>query len=141
MENSRRDWFKKTGLAALGLSLAPLEGFALNAIDVPVVTEEVKIRLSSNENPYGPPMASRNAMAAAVNGSNRYGWSQTSQLAAAIAKKNGLAEGNVLLSAGSIEILDIAGRLAAKDKGSIVMSDTTFGYWTKCRNRAGCPKD
>lgn len=140
MKSSRRDWFKKTGLATLGVSLAPLEGFALNAIDATLVTEVVKIKLSSNENPYGPPMASRTAMAAAVNSSNRYSWNQTSQLAAAIAKKNALAEGNVLLSAGSIEVLDIAGRLAAKAKGSIVMSDTTFGYWTDAAMQLGAQK-
>lgn len=130
MKNSRRDWFKKTGLAALGLSLAPFEGFAFSDIAVPVATGDVKIRLSSNENPYGPPVASRVAMAVAVNGSNRYSWAQTSQLAAAIAKKNGLSEDNVLLSAGSIEMLDIAGRLTAKVRGSIVMADNTFSYWT-----------
>ena len=140
MGNNRRDWFKKTGLAALGVSLAPLEGFAFNEMNIPVATGDAKTRLSSNENPYGPPMASRTAMAAAVNSSNRYSWSQTSQLAAAIAKKNGLVEGNVLLSAGSIDILDIAGRLAAKAKGSIVMSDTTFGYWTNAAMQLGAQK-
>jgi len=138
MKNSRRHWFKKTGLAALGLSLAPLEGFAINDINnTPVVTGDTKIRLSSNENPYGPPMASRTAMAAAVNGSNRYSWGQTSRLATAIAKKNGLAEGNVLMSAGSIEMLDIAGRLAAKAKGSIVIADNTFSYWTRAAVQLG----
>jgi histidinol-phosphate aminotransferase len=138
--NSRRDWFKKTGLAALGLSLAPLEGFALNDIDISVTTGDGPIRLSSNENPYGPPMASRTAMAAAVNVSNRYSWAQTSQLAAAIAKKNGLSEDNVLLSAGSMEMLDIAGRLTAKAKGSIVIADNTFGYWTNAAMQLGAEK-
>lgn len=140
MENSRRDWFRKTGLAALGLSLAPLEGFALSDAYAPVVTEDAKIRLSSNENPYGPPMASRTAMALAVNGSNRYSWGQISVLIAAIAKKNGLDDKNVLMSAGSIEMLDIAGRLAAKDKGSIVIADTTFGYWTNAAMQLGAQK-
>lgn len=140
MENSRRDWFKKTGLAALGLSLAPLEGFAFSDINVPEITADTKIRLSSNENPYGPPVASRTAMAAAVNGSNRYSWSQTSILISAIAKKNGLAEGNVLMSAGSMELLDIAGRLAAKAKGSIVIADTTFSYWTNAAIQLGAQK-
>ncbi len=135
--NSRRDWFRKTGLAALGLSLAPLKGFALKDVDMPVITGDTPVRLSSNENPYGPPMASRTAMAAAVNGSNRYSWSQTSQLAAAIAKKNGLSEDNVLLSAGSIEMLDIAGRLAVKAKGSIVIADNTFSYWTGAAMQLG----
>jgi histidinol-phosphate aminotransferase len=138
MKNSRRDWFKKTGLAALGLSLAPLEGFAINDMtDIPVVAGDGLIRLSSNENPYGPPIASRTAMAAAVNESNRYSWGQTSQLATAIAKKNGLAESNVLMSAGSIEMLDIAGRIAAKAKGSIVIANTTFGYWTQAAVQLG----
>ncbi len=138
MKSSRRDWFKNTGLAALGLSLAPLEGFAINEINnIPVVTGDTKIRLSSNENPYGPPVASRSAMAAAVNGSNRYSWGQTSRLIAAIAKKNSLDEGNVLVSAGSMEMLDIAGRLAAKVKGSIVIADNTFSYWTRAAVQLG----
>ncbi|MCO6147115.1 histidinol-phosphate transaminase [Flavobacterium sp. NRK1] len=137
MKNSRRDWFKKAGLAALGLSLAPMEGFAINSINISAVTGGTKIRLSSNENPYGPPMASRTAMTAAVNESNRYSWDQTSRLVAAIAKKNRLAEENVLMSAGSIEMLDIAGRLAAKDKGSIVIADNTFSYWTRAAVQLG----
>ncbi|MHA3788189.1 pyridoxal phosphate-dependent aminotransferase [Flavobacterium hauense] len=140
MNNSRRDWFKRTGLAALGLSLAPLEGFAFKDIGFADIIEETTIRLSSNENPYGPPVASRSAMVAAVNNSNRYAWSQTEKLAAAIAKKNDLTEENVLLSAGSMEILDIAGRLAAKAKGSIVVSDTTFSYWTNAAMQLGAEK-
>jgi histidinol-phosphate aminotransferase len=140
MENSRRDWFKKTGLAVLGLSLASLEGFALNDSGFPDVTEGAPIRLSSNENPYGPPVASRTAMVAAVNSSNRYSWSQTDRLAVTIAKKNGLAEENVLLSAGSMEILDIGGRLAAKAKGNIVISDNTFSYWTNAAMQLGAQK-
>lgn len=140
MKNSRRDWFKKTGLAALGLSLAPLEGFAFNTAENPFITEDTPVRLSSNENPYGPSEASRTAMAAAVNGSNRYGWAQTSKLAAAIAKKHGLTEENVLMSPGSMEMLDIAGRLAAKDKGSIVISDTTFGYWVNAAMQLGAQR-
>jgi histidinol-phosphate aminotransferase len=136
MENSRRDWFKKTGLAALGLSLAPLQGFAFDN-DAPGVAGDVPLRLSSNENPYGPPMASCTAMAAAVNGSNRYGWAQTATLAAAIAKKHGLEADNVLMSPGSMEMLDIAGRLAAKAKGSIVIADNTFSYWTRAAVQLG----
>lgn len=140
MNNSRRDWFKKTGLAALGLSLASFEGFALNGTQFLSITDESPVRLSSNENPYGPPASSRSAMAAAVNSSNRYSWNQTYKLAAAIAKKNGLNEDNVLLSAGSMEMLDIAGRLAAKDKGNILISNNTFGYWTNAAMQLGANK-
>lgn len=137
MDNNRRDWFKKTGLAVLGLSLTSFESFALDDIDISVITEDVPVRLSSNENPYGPPQASRAAMAAAVNGSNRYAWSQTEKLAEAIAKKNGLEAGNVLMSPGSMEMLDVGGRIAAKTKGSIVISDITFGYWVNAAMQLG----
>ncbi|MFD2600485.1 pyridoxal phosphate-dependent aminotransferase [Flavobacterium suzhouense] len=140
MENNRRDWFKKTGLAVLGLSLTSLESFALDDIDVSVIAEDVPVRLSSNENPYGPSQASRAAMAAAVNGSNRYAWVQTEKLAEAIAKKNGLEAGNVLMSPGSMEMLDVAGRIAAKTKGSIVISANTFGYWVNAAMQLGAER-
>lgn len=137
MESNRREWFKKAGLAALGLSLSSFERLAIDDIEVSAKTAGDSVRLSSNENPYGPSKISCAAMAEAINSSNRYAWSQTEKLAEAIAKKNGLEASNVLMSPGSMEMLDVAGRIVAKEKGSIVISDTTFGYWVNAAMQLG----
>ena len=127
-------------MAAIGLSLAPLEGFAFNEEEPLNAKADPVIRLRSNENPYGPSASSSAAMAATVNNSNRYGWALASELMAAIAKKNELNEENVLLAPGSIEILDISGRLASGVKGNFVIADTTFGYWTRPMEHRGLKK-
>jgi histidinol-phosphate aminotransferase len=129
MENTRRDWLKQTGLAIAGLSLLPLESFSAREIQL-FEEKGDKILLRSNENPYGPSPKARAAMAEAVNKSNRYGWTQVSELIKAIAEKNNLAEDNVLPGAGSTEILDVVARFAAINKGSFVIAETTYDYWT-----------
>lgn len=139
MENSRRDWLKQTGLAVAGLGLMPLEGFAIPAIHIRESDNE-KILLRSNENPYGPSQLARTAMATAVNKSNRYGWALTSELITAIAEKHSLTKDNVLLGAGSTEILDIAVRFAAMNKGSFVIAGTTYDYWTDTAEALGVKK-
>src|SRR5689334_9128773 len=61
------------------------------------------IKLSSNESPHGPSPMARKAMAAAVNGSNRYPWDVTTQLREKIASLYNVTKEHVTVGAGSSE--------------------------------------
>src|SRR5690349_15590128 len=62
-------------------------------------------KLANNENPYGPSDAVMKAMTQAFKYANRYGYPDGG-ITQAIAKFHGVKEDNVMLGAGSGEILD-----------------------------------
>ena len=65
-------------------------------------------KLSSNENPYGPPESVMKAMTNAFKYANRYGYPDGG-IVEAIAKHHGVTPDNILLTAGSGEVLDVVG--------------------------------
>lgn len=138
MTLSRRNWIRQIGLgtAGVGLSGLPLTAPA-NIITTDMPAHDKTIRLRSNENPYGPSPASRKAMADAVNISNRYGGEFTNELKNAIATHYKLAVDNILMGAGSTQILDLAGLYASQQKGSCVLPQPTFDYWSFVSEKAG----
>ncbi|MDQ4120085.1 MAG: aminotransferase class I/II-fold pyridoxal phosphate-dependent enzyme [Acidobacteriota bacterium] len=86
------------------------------------------IKLSGNENPYGPSPKARKAIIEAVGASNRYPWNDVLTLEKMIAEREGLQPENVVLGAGSSEILVMAGIAYGLDKGEIVAADPTFPW-------------
>src|SRR5262245_28176763 len=65
-------------------------------------------KLSSNENPYGPPESVMKAMNHAFKYANRYGYPD-GDIVEEIAKHHGVKPDNILLTAGSGEVLDVVG--------------------------------
>jgi histidinol-phosphate aminotransferase len=65
-------------------------------------------KLSFNENPYGPPESVMKAMTGAFKYANRYGYPDGG-IVDEIAKHHGVKSENILLGAGSGEILDVVG--------------------------------
>jgi histidinol-phosphate aminotransferase len=88
------------------------------------------IKLSSNENPYGPSPQARKAMSEAINGC---------LLREKISIPYKLAKENVIIGAGSSELLGLASVLAALKKGNIVAPDPTFRLWMPAANKIGAP--
>src|SRR5512138_3789905 len=66
------------------------------------------IRLSSNENPVGPPRASLDAIAAALGDSNRYPFEPAQRLVARLAALHAVDQACIVAGAGSGEILRMA---------------------------------
>lgn len=66
------------------------------------------IRLDSNENPNGPAPAALDAVGSAFSEAARYPRSPASQLTAALARLHGVQEENIVVGAGSGEILRMA---------------------------------
>jgi histidinol-phosphate aminotransferase len=83
-------------------------------------------KLSSNENPYGPPESVMKAMQYAFKYANRYGYPDNDILQA-VAKHHGVKPENVLLGAGSGEILDVVGTTFLQGDRKVVGSDPSYG--------------
>jgi len=144
MGTNRRKWLKQIGLVAAGIGFARLQTFGApmpKAGNFPTDTvSDGPIRLSSNENPYGPSQMARDAMANTVSISNRYQWQMIKDLVAAIAEKNNLTKENVMIGAGSIHMLNIIMQYAALQKGNVVVADPTFSSWTEAAEKLGLQK-
>jgi len=82
-------------------------------------------KLSFNENPYGPPESVRNAMVGALKYANRYA-NPDGGLVGAIAAHHGVARENVLLGAGSTEILDLADETFLEGGRKVIGVKPTF---------------
>lgn len=140
--SNRRNWLKQMGLGTIGLSLTPFETFANPLAEnyISLDLDKSPILLRSNENPYGPSPLARAAMQKSINSSNRYGWDLSAELISLIAKKNNVLDHNILLGAGSTEILDLVLQYTALKKGNFVLAETTFNYWTFPSEKLGIKK-
>jgi histidinol-phosphate aminotransferase len=141
MESNRRLWLKQIGLGVAGIGLANFKSFASPTQDFFTISpDNLPIKLSSNENPYGPSPLARTAMLDNINISNRYNWQLTSELIETLAKKNNVAADNILMGAGSTEILDLVARFSALKKGSLIIADPSYAYWTNTAQKLGLIK-
>src|SRR6267378_570080 len=82
--------------------------------------------LANNENPWGPPETVMKAMTGAFKYSNRYGYPDGG-LMQAIADLHGVKRENIMLGAGSGEILDIVGAAFLDDSKKVVGVEPTYG--------------
>ena len=145
METNRRLWLKKIGIGVAGIGLTNFNSFAS-----PLVSENLinsfdndtnLIFLRSNENPYGPSPLARKSFADNANISNRYNWDIANQLIADLAKRNSVKDENILLGAGSTEILDLVAKLVTQEKGNYVIADPSYDYWTVTLDNLGLTKN
>jgi len=132
----RRDWLKQSSLAFAGLSFtAPLS--LLAAEKTTHHFSNGPIKLTANENPYGPSPMARKAMADAILSSNRYTWDVTTQLREKIGAMYGFNQDYVVMGAGSSEILGVVAQLASLQRGNAISADPTFSIWATAAERLG----
>lgn len=139
----RRHWLKQIGLGLAGVGLANVQTFS-----APLITqfmdgsdrEGQPVLLRANENPYGPSPLARKVFAESGNRSNRYNWDIASRLIADLAVKNNLSAENILIGAGSTELLDLVAKFVASDKGNYVIADPSYDYWTSTLDNLGLQK-
>src|SRR2546423_8668321 len=85
------------------------------------------VRLSSNENPYGPSAKAFQAMNDAHSLACRYPDEHADELLDALAKLNGVNRDQILLGDGSGEILKLcAETFTGPTRGNLVVADPTF---------------
>jgi histidinol-phosphate aminotransferase len=97
------------GAAAL---LAPLPPNIFAATPSASAGKPGLIRLDSNENPYGPSPAARQAILASVEEAPRYADATIKTLTNQLAAHEGVAESQIVIGTGSGEVLRMAGLLA-----------------------------
>src|SRR3954469_15773747 len=82
-------------------------------------------KLANNENPYGPPDSVMKAMTDAFKYANRYGYPDGG-IVEAIAKHHGVKNENVVIAAGSGEILDVVGSAFAGGGKKVVGVEPSY---------------
>jgi len=118
---SRRNFAQLVGGAA---AAAALPSFAARPALAAVPTPG-PVRLSANENPYGPSALAKEAMREAIDRSWRYPDVEFEELAADLAKLHGVSADSIVLGDGSSEILKLAADTLDRSK-KLVIADPTF---------------
>lgn len=112
---SRRQWLLSSGATLAGLALSSrFLNFEAQAQLTPerlAATAPVKVRLSLNENPFGPSPAALRAMQSCLTDGKacRYPYGEAAELVDLIARKEGVTPGHIVLGVGSSEILETVG--------------------------------
>ncbi len=134
MGNLTRRQILLGGGAIVGAGLAPvipatMGSSAFNLISAALGAEIAKpdqpIRMSSNENPYGPSRVALQAIAENIHLTNRYA-ADPAKLIKVVANINNISPDHVMTGTGSSEILKVAGMLVGLQQGSVVCADPTF---------------
>src|SRR6266513_2263103 len=122
---SRRKFAQLLGAGAAAAVVRPTFSFATEPVPKSMV--QGVVRLSANENPYGPSPKALKAMNDAFNLSCRYPDEHNDVLIDALAKLNGVNRDQILLGDGSGEILKLcAETFTGPKQGTLVVGDPTF---------------
>ena len=124
----RRKWLKTAGLAGAmtffgGVSLEA-KSRSWDKYEKEWLPGEL-VRLSSNENPYGPSQRVREAMIRSFDQVCRYPRMYYDELTAKIAQREGVSKDHILLTSGSTEGLKVAGLTYGAGNGEIIAADPT----------------
>lgn len=141
--NDRREWLRKAGIIIAGVGLSPAALVAAPRAakgSSEHLTDDKPIRLCYNENPYGASPQAQDAMADAICVSHRYQWDNINKLMGAIARRNDLAAANVVVGAGSTELIDLVVQYAGHRRGDLILAAPTFNRWTNAAEICGLHK-
>ena len=123
---SRRGFTKLLGAGAAFAALRPTLGFSESTPKPAETKPSDVVRLSSNENPYGPSPAALKAMTAAFGLSWKYPDDTQTELVEALAKLNQVSTNQILPGAGSGEILKVSVAAFTGPGKKLVVGDPTF---------------
>src|ERR1700751_2069196 len=127
MSISRRKFTHLLGIGAAVALVRPRVTIATEAATVPAKTKPGGVRLSANENPYGPSAKAHEAMKNAHGLCNRYPDRANDVLIDKIAKLNNVNRDQIALGDGSSEILKLfAETFTGPSKGKLVRADPPF---------------
>jgi histidinol-phosphate aminotransferase len=124
---SRRHFAHLLGVGAAAAIVQPRITIATEAPTVPQKSKPGVVRLSANENPYGPSAHAHDAMKSAHGVCNRYPDEANDVLIDKIAKINNINREQIVLGDGSSEILKLcAETFTGPTEGKLVVADPTF---------------
>ena len=120
----RRKWLRTVGLSSGFALMGGLEALAIEHPRKSVHSGLVK--LSSNENPYGPSERVRAAITNNFDEACRYPFAVLGDLVRMIAEKEGVTKDHIVVTGGSGEGLCTAGLVYGASGGEIIAADPTF---------------
>ena len=128
MTTNRRQWLKSAGLTSglfsvLGTRVLATPDFESFLQDQEILhyPPETLIKLSSNENPYGPSKKVREAMIKGFDSVCRYPWEERVLL-----KKEGVTPEHILITVGSTEGLKSTALAYSIGGGEVIAAEPTF---------------
>ena len=122
---SRRDWLKSS-LGIGGILLAPSTLTAEEIIKFNPRPLTKIVKLSSNENPYGPSQRVRNAIKDSFVNASRYPYEYILELQKSLAKKHNVSPESIVITGGSNEALRVTGLAVANKGGEIIAGQPTY---------------
>ncbi|MBT8221268.1 MAG: aminotransferase class I/II-fold pyridoxal phosphate-dependent enzyme [Bacteroidia bacterium] len=124
---NRRNWLRIAGLSGVSVAVAPsLIGSSSSDSSINEMVDAGIIRLSSNENPYGPSDKVKKAITEGFDSLCRYPSSTYRALKEMIANRHGVQSSNVVLTAGSNEGLRATGLAFGINGGEIIAADPVY---------------
>ena len=140
---SRRQWLKAASTTVAATALASRSRLlALSPTPPPRPTRRAVvgsglIQLCWNENPFGPAESAQEAMREAIGRACRYPDAEEQVLLELIAAREGCQPGQIVMGAGSGEILDVAGFHFGLEKGEIIAADPSYMQLVNAADRVG----
>ena len=123
---NRRHWLQQSLVALAGLTVSmDVAGMPTHALS----SLPGAILLNSNENPYGPGPMAQKAILEYYLQSNRYPDDYVVLLKKKIADHWNLAPENILMGAGSSEIIGLVALLVSMKKKNIVLMEPGYKVW------------
>lgn len=135
---SRRAWLHRSALAAAALPISRWYQPGQAPLTAKPEDETDFIRLNFNENSYGPSDAARAAILANIAEANRYPWAIQQKLIQQIADRENTTPDNVMITAGSSEILGLVGLAYGIEGGEVLGCHPTFDFTMRYAERLGC---
>lgn len=121
----RRQWLKSIAIAGAAAFITPNEVLSFDRKKVLHLNDQ-PVRLTSNENPYGPSKRVREAITKAFDITCRYPSINLKPLVKAIADKEGVSTDHIVITGGSTEGLKATGIAYAIGGGEVIAADPTF---------------
>lgn len=126
---NRRQWLQKSLFASTAMLVAgPAGAMAANNRQQAQQASTLNglLRLNWNENPYGPSEKALEAVMEGVRSANRYPDAVVVTLKKKLAQKFGLQADQIMLTAGSTEVLSLLGQHVGLQKGEILTPWPSF---------------
>ena len=124
---SRRNWIKQSILASSAMLASGSPGAFGCAPGTNTPSKDSGLlQLNWNENPYGPSQSAVCAINDAVQNANRYPIQYVSAVKQALAKRLKVKPSNLLITAGSTEVLSLLGQHVGLVNGEILTCYPTF---------------
>ena len=126
---NRRNWLRMAGAIGASSIASPVISNYTHVAERSYASKPSAgdvIKLSSNENPFAPSSAVREAMIKAFDEACRYPHQRRYELAKVLAKHEGVSPGHIVITGGSTEGLKATGLTLGMNGGEIIAADPTF---------------